>query len=116
MQQQYNEEESYTSRGSNPVIFTFVLFLNEGQLYLKEKVSWPVVVIKNLDIMKQKVMNLTVIAGVKVSERPSSSTSHNEARRSSKEREVKVRTEPRDYKTFFMLTSTEHEIFPAHKC
>ena len=23
---------------------------------------------------------------------------------------------PRDYKTFFMLNSIEHEIFPAHKC
>ena len=23
---------------------------------------------------------------------------------------------PRGYKTFFMLNSTEHEIFPAHKC
>ena len=23
---------------------------------------------------------------------------------------------PRGYKTFFMLISTEHEIFPAHKC
>ena len=23
---------------------------------------------------------------------------------------------PRDYKSFFMLNSTEHEIFPAHKC
>ena len=25
-------------------------------------------------------------------------------------------TWPRGYKTFFMLNSTEHEIFPAHKC
>ena len=25
-------------------------------------------------------------------------------------------TLPRGYKTFFMLNSTEHEIFPAHKC
>ena len=23
---------------------------------------------------------------------------------------------PRGYKTFFMLNSTEHELFPAHKC
>ena len=23
---------------------------------------------------------------------------------------------PRGYKTFFMLNSAEHEIFPAHKC
>ena len=23
---------------------------------------------------------------------------------------------PRGYKTFFMLNSTEHENFPAHKC
>ena len=23
---------------------------------------------------------------------------------------------PRGYKTFFMLTSPEHEIYPAHKC
>ena len=23
---------------------------------------------------------------------------------------------PQDYKTIFMLNSTEHEIFPAHKC
>ena len=23
---------------------------------------------------------------------------------------------PRCYKTFFMLNSTEHEIFPPHKC
>ena len=23
---------------------------------------------------------------------------------------------PRDYKTFFMLNSAEHEVFPAHKC
>ena len=23
---------------------------------------------------------------------------------------------PRGYKTFFLLNSTEHEIFPAHKC
>ena len=23
---------------------------------------------------------------------------------------------PRGYKTFFMLNSVEHEIFPAHKC
>ena len=23
---------------------------------------------------------------------------------------------PQGYKTFFMLNSTEHEIFPAHKC
>ena len=23
---------------------------------------------------------------------------------------------PRGYKTFFMLNSTEHEFFPAHKC
>ena len=23
---------------------------------------------------------------------------------------------PRGYKTFFMLNSTEHETFPAHKC
>ena len=23
---------------------------------------------------------------------------------------------PRGYKTFFMLNSIEHEIFPAHKC
>ena len=25
-------------------------------------------------------------------------------------------TRPRGYKTFFMLNSTEHEIFPARKC
>ena len=25
-------------------------------------------------------------------------------------------TKPRDYKTFFMLNSIEHENFPAHKC
>ena len=25
-------------------------------------------------------------------------------------------TWPRGYKTFFMLNSTEHEIFPAHQC
>ena len=25
-------------------------------------------------------------------------------------------TRPRGYKTFSMLNSTEHEIFPAHKC
>ena len=25
-------------------------------------------------------------------------------------------TRPRGYKTFFMLNSVEHEIFPAHKC
>ena len=23
---------------------------------------------------------------------------------------------PRDYKTFFILNSAEHEIYPAHKC
>ena len=23
---------------------------------------------------------------------------------------------PQGYKTFFMLNSTEHEIYPAHKC
>ena len=23
---------------------------------------------------------------------------------------------PRGYKTFFMLNSNEHEIYPAHKC
>ena len=27
-----------------------------------------------------------------------------------------VLTRARGYKTFFMLNSTEHEIFPAHKC
>ena len=25
-------------------------------------------------------------------------------------------TRPRGYKAFFMLNSTEHEIFPAHNC
>ena len=25
-------------------------------------------------------------------------------------------TRPRGYKTFYMLNSAEHEIFPAHKC
>ena len=25
-------------------------------------------------------------------------------------------TRPRAYNTFFMFNSTEHEIFPAHKC
>ena len=28
----------------------------------------------------------------------------------------KVYTRARGYKTFFMLNSTEHENFPAHKC
>ena len=27
-----------------------------------------------------------------------------------------IATRPRGYKTFFMLNSTEHGIFPAHKC
>ena len=27
-----------------------------------------------------------------------------------------LETRPRGYKTFFMLNSTEHEFFPAHKC
>ena len=26
------------------------------------------------------------------------------------------RSRPRGYKTFFMVNSTEHEIFPAYKC
>ena len=26
------------------------------------------------------------------------------------------KTRPRGYKTVFMLNSTEHKIFPAHKC
>ena len=29
---------------------------------------------------------------------------------------LKIQTGPRGYKTFFMLNSTEHENFPAHKC
>ena len=29
---------------------------------------------------------------------------------------VQVPVWPRGYKTFFMLISSEHEIFPAHKC
>ena len=33
---------------------------------------------------------------------------------SKRDRFHKIR--PRGYKTFFMLNSTEHEIFPAHKC
>ena len=28
----------------------------------------------------------------------------------------KGRTRPQGYKTFFMLNSAEHEIYPAHKC
>ena len=30
--------------------------------------------------------------------------------------ETSTETRPRGYKTFFMLNSIEHEIFPAHKC
>ena len=28
----------------------------------------------------------------------------------------KMATRPQGYKTFFMLISTEHEIYPVHKC
>ena len=30
--------------------------------------------------------------------------------------ELLAEARSRGYKTFFMLNSTEHEIFPAHKC
>ena len=29
---------------------------------------------------------------------------------------LRIVTWPRDYKTFFILNSSEHEIYPAHKC
>ena len=29
---------------------------------------------------------------------------------------IDIMSRPRGYKTFFMLNSTEHEIFPAHEC
>ena len=31
-------------------------------------------------------------------------------------KQIMPETWPRGYKTFFMLNSVEHEIFPAHKC
>ena len=30
--------------------------------------------------------------------------------------DLKLQNWPQGYKTFFMLNSIEHEIFPAHKC
>ena len=32
------------------------------------------------------------------------------------EKACKAMTRPRGYKTFSMLNSAEHEIYPAHKC
>ena len=62
--------------------------------------------------MKETIRGKTKMAYLNVSEEKTNAFKNNQAENV----KLSAKIRPRDYKTFFVLNSTEHEIFPAHKC